>query len=192
MFLWADLGNQTVVIVQPSVWTGHVERRAAIIVTIHSILYSCWSQSGCSCSLFLSLRLSSVSRILLQVLPVPVWHSCSLTMRDETREQSCRLCCSDILHAVTLLLQKALYTGESWMTVLWKYWFTKAVFKCPEKATIKLEVKREAWQCAWQAHSGRKGPWPCLAPGRLAPKLGFSSCVSQGSGGIPHMSITVI
>lgn len=116
VFLSADLGNQTVAIVQPSVWTGHVERSAAIIVTMHSILFSCCSQSGCSCSLFLSLRLSSVSRILLQVLPVLVWHSCSLTMRDETWERSCRLGCSDILHAVTLLLQKILYTEESWMS----------------------------------------------------------------------------
>lgn len=35
---WTDLGNQTPVVVQLSVWTGRVERSAAIIVTIHSFL----------------------------------------------------------------------------------------------------------------------------------------------------------
>lgn len=35
---WTGLGNQTAVVVQLSVWTGRVERSAAIIVTIHSFL----------------------------------------------------------------------------------------------------------------------------------------------------------
>lgn len=83
---------------------------------------------------------------------------------------------------------KVLYTEESWMSR--QYWFTKPVFECPEKVRLKLELRRRA--CWSRAHPGGSGSWPCLAPERLAPKLGFSSRASQGWGGIPHVSITVI
>lgn len=94
---WADLGNQPAAIVQLSVWTGRVERHtaSAITVTIHSFHSSCCSQSGCPCSLFLSLRLSPFPGSYCR--SCQSWfnalHCCSLTMRDETWELSCSFGC---------------------------------------------------------------------------------------------------
>lgn len=171
---WADLGNQTAAVVQMPAWTAHNEIRAAVIVTIHTFLSS-------YCSEWMFLFVVSVTPAVLcfpDLIAGPASPGLMLNtaavwqwgMKPESGAAGwaaatfcMRLSCDSKKPVHRRVLNV--------MTMLWKYWFTKAVFQCPEKVTLKLEVKREP--CSSQAHPGGKRFMTMLGSRNAGTEIGF-------------------
>lgn len=158
---WDDLGNQTVAVVQLWVWTGRGERSAAISNDTSFPLFMLLSEwmflfvvnvtPAVFCFQDLIADPASPS-LMLNTAAVWQWG-----MKPESGAAGCA--------AVTFCMRLRCYSRNpvhgrvlNAMTMLWKYWLTKPVFKYTEKPTLKREPSSS------RAHSGGKGSWPRLAP----------------------------
>lgn len=171
---WADLANQTAAIVQLSVWTHDVLRGALPLQeqNIASFLFvalrvdvpvRCFCHSGC---LHIQDLIAGPGSLGIMLNTAAVWQ---WGMKAESRAAGrARVTfCMRLLCYSKSCTQKSLECHDNVVKLL----IHKTGFECPEKATLKLELRREPWSL-WP-HPAGKGSWPRLSPEMLAQTLGF-------------------
>lgn len=169
---WAELANQTAAIVQLSVWTHDVMRGAPLqqqniasflLVALRvDVPVRCFCHSGC---LHIQDLIAGPGSIGIMLNTAAVWQ---WGMKAESRAAGWA--------RVTFCMRLLCYSKSCTQSLechdnVVKLLIHKTGFECPEKATLKLELRREPWSL--RPHPAGKGSWPRLSPEMLAPTLGF-------------------